>query len=310
MGQIMLEPVTEAEAGLRVDQFLARRFAHMSGAKAKQEAQKEHVWVNGVIAKKGVRLSIGDQVSLARLPEATEFDVRPDPKQELVVAYEDDWMVVVDKAAGVPCHPLRDGETGTVANGLVARYPEMNCVGYGPREPGLVHRIDVQTSGLVLAARDAETFSFLTNELKRGAIDKRYLAICVGMVKAPQRIELPIDARGGKRVRVISTEAASPHAKEAITEVLTACPVPRGHGIEEGSVIEARAHFARRHQIRVHLAAIGHPLLGDAQYGGPPWPGQSRHALHASRLSFEHPRLRVAVEVVSPRPSEFGRAGI
>jgi 23S rRNA pseudouridine1911/1915/1917 synthase len=228
--------------------------------------------------KKSYTVSAGDWVTLESLPGAADFYAAPDPDLALEVLVENEGYVVVDKPSGVPSHPLKDDELGTVAGALVARYPEMRDVGYSKREPGILHRLDKDTSGVMLAARDQETFDGLRKQLQAGEIEKRYLARCQGIVPAPIIIDTPIanDPRDRRKVRACTDprEIKRLRAQPARTEVLTSTPAPHG------SLVEVRANNARRHQIRAHLASIGHPLLGDPLYGGPPLEQQG-HLLHA-----------------------------
>ena len=267
------------EVGERLDVFLARRVPELSRARAKALIETGEARVDGRRVKKSYALAAGDRVTLESLPRPPDFHATPDPSLELEVVLETDSYVVVDKPAGVASHPLREGELGTLAGALVARYPEMRGVGYRNREPGILHRLDTGTSGLMLAARDRRTFDRLRRMLRAGEIEKRYLARCVGVVPAPIVIDTPIatDPRDRRKVRVCTDarEVKRLGAQAARTEVLRSTPS------EQGSLVELRADNARRHQIRVHLASIGHPLLGDSLYGGPPL---DHHLLHASFL--------------------------
>ncbi len=267
------------EAGERLDVFLARRVPELSRARAKALIEKGEARVDGRRVKKSYALSAGDRVTLERLPGPADFHAAPDPSLALEVLLETDSYVVVDKPAGIPSHPLREDELATLAGALVARYPEMRGVGYRKREPGILHRLDTGTSGLMLAARDQQTFDRLRRMLQAGEIEKRYLARCIGVVPAPIVIETPIatDPHDHRKVRVCTDprELKRLGAQAAKTEVLSSTPA------EQGSLVELRANNARRHQIRVHLASIGHPLLGDSLYGAPPL---DHHLLHASSL--------------------------
>ncbi|MDH3653258.1 MAG: RluA family pseudouridine synthase [Myxococcales bacterium] len=266
-------------AGERLDVFLARRIPELSRARAKVLIETGEVRVDGRRVKKSYSLVVGDRVTLDNLPSPADFHAAPDPGLALEVLLETDSYVVVDKPAGVPSHPLREGELGTLAGALVARYPEMRGVGYRKREPGILHRLDTGTSGLMLAARDQQTFDQLRRMLQAGEIEKKYLARCVGVVPAPIVIDTPIaaDPRDRRKVQVCTDprELKRLGAQAARTEVLSSTPA------EQGSLVEIRANNARRHQIRVHLASIGHPLLGDSLYGAPPL---DHHHLHASSL--------------------------
>lgn len=284
--------------GERLDRALVR-LAGVSRAQAKRLTEAGEVRVDGRRAPKGARVHTGQTLALTEEPEPADFDAQPEPDAPLEVRYEDAHVVIVDKPPGQPSHPLRARELGTLANALVARYPEMAGVGYRRREPGLVHRLDTGTSGLLLCARDAATFARLRDALRAGTIDKRYRALCAGDVRAPQVVDQPIVHR---TQRLMGTSDAL-DALDARTEILTSEPATVV-GVA-GSVIEVRATHARRHQVRVHLAAIGHPLLGDVDYGGPELAGLGRHALHASRLSFEGPAGPIDVE--APWPDDLSR---
>lgn len=270
--------------GSRVDVFLVRRVPHMSRAKAKALAAKGKVRVDGHRVPKGHRVSEGELVSLAELPPPTDFDPAPNADLPLTIVHEDEHLVVVDKAPDLPCHPLRPEERETVVNGLIARYPEMAGIGHAKREAGLLHRLDNDTSGLLLAARDRETFERLSADLAERRVDKRYTALCRGFVHAPAFIDWPIahDKADRRRMQVCERpeEADRMGARPASTEVLKADLVGSG----SFSLVEVRAKSARRHQVRAHLASLGHPLAGDVLYGGPPLDGLDRHFLHASRI--------------------------
>ena len=283
------------DAGERLDIVLARRVPGLSRSRVKALFEAGEVRVNRRRAKKSDLVAAGDRVTLESLPGPTDFYATPDPALDIDVILEREGYVVVDKPAGVPSHPLREGEIGTVAGALVARYPEMRGVGYSDREPGILHRLDSDTSGLILAARDQETFDALRQQLQAGKIEKRYIARCVGIVTAPQVIDTPIasDPRDRRKVRVCydAREVKRLRAQPARTEVL------RSELDTDGSRVEVRANNARRHQVRVHLASIGHPLLGDTLYGGPTLPDVDRHLLRASYLSFTDPQRLLSTTV-------------
>lgn len=285
------------EEGLRLDVVLVRRVPAMSRKKARDMVEGGEVRVNDRPTRKGGRLVKGDRVTLAREPSRSEFAARPDESMDLQVVHEDEYLVIIDKPAGVPSHPLREDELGTVASALVARYPEMALVGYAAREPGILHRLDTDTSGLMMAARDEETFSRLRSDLRALRIDKRYRALVEGDIE-PRPIDRPIAPVPGdsRRVRVGDHEGARP-ARTEITGVR-----PHGRTFRE---IEVSARAATRHQIRVHLASIERPLAGDVLYGGPVVPGLTRHFLHASEIQLVHPRTHVKQVWRSALPPEL-----
>jgi 23S rRNA pseudouridine1911/1915/1917 synthase len=283
MAAVELE-IGEEAAGERLDGWLSKSVPELSRSRAKALIEAGEVFVNGRRAKKSRLLKPGDRVTLGRLPRSIDFHAAADRDLDIEILLETEGYVVVDKPAGVPSHPLEEGEIGTLAGALVARYPEMRGVGYRNREPGILHRLDTDTSGLMLAARDRKTFDALRRQLHEGAIEKRYLARCVGNVSAPMLIDTPIanDPRDRRKVRACKDprEVKRLNARPASTEVLKS--VPALHG----SLVEVRANSARRHQIRVHLASVGHPLLGDTLYGGPRLGEPGHHLLHACSLSI------------------------
>jgi 23S rRNA pseudouridine1911/1915/1917 synthase len=293
--------IGEDDAGERLDVVLARRVPELSRARAKALIEGGEVRVGERRVKKGYMVAAGDRVTLASLPAPVDFHASPDLGLAIEVLLERNGYVVVDKPAGIPSHPLRKGELGTLAGALVSRYPEMRGIGYRNREPGILHRLDTDTSGVMLAARDQATFQALRGQLQAAEIEKKYLARCVGVVAAPLVIDSPIanDPRDRRKVRACldPREIKRLHAQPARTEVLTSTSA------EHGSLVELRANNARRHQIRAHLAFIGHPLLGDSLYGSPAVEGHDHHLLHALSLAFRDPETGEPVMVRSSTTS-------
>ena len=298
--------VGDEDAGARLDLVLVRRTPDMSRSTARLLTEEGKVRVNGRRARKGAVVEAGDVVTLAERPVPSAFAARPDPALPLRVLHEDAHLVVVDKDAGVPCHPLRPDELGTVANALVARYPEMAGVGYRAREPGLVHRIDTDTSGVLLAARDAETFEALREALREGTLAKGYVALVEGALGAPTTLAFPLATHPRDPRRVLACveerDAVRLRARDAITHVVEA------ETVGGFTRVRVEAPVAGRHQIRAHLAAAGHPLAGDRLYGGPAVSGLSRHFLHAASLRFTHPVTRREVRVEAPLPASLEAA--
>jgi 23S rRNA pseudouridine1911/1915/1917 synthase len=187
----------------------------------------------------------------------------------------------------MPSHPLKPGEKGTAANALVGRFPELAQVGPQPSEGGLVHRLDTDTSGLLLAARTDAAHAMLRAQFAARTVEKGYLALVAGEIHAGGEIALPLfhDPRDPRRMLAASDpEYAELHgARPAQT---TFAPVERRSGF---TLLDVGIATGVMHQIRAHLSFIGHPLAGDDLYGGPPLPGLDRHFLHAARLGFAHP---------------------
>jgi 23S rRNA pseudouridine1911/1915/1917 synthase len=209
--------------------------------------------------------------------------------------------LVVDKPAGLPTHGVDraadDEATDTLTHRLLARYPELRGVGYRDTEPGILHRLDNETSGLLIVARTAESFERLKVALKSGKLDKRYVALCAGAVTAPRVFEGYLVSVRRARVKVSST--AVPRSRAARTEVIDARP------LGDHTLVTLKVPHAGRHQIRAQLAAAGHPLVGDELYAGPKVDGLTRHFLHASELHFAHPITGEPLALRAPLPPEL-----
>jgi 23S rRNA pseudouridine1911/1915/1917 synthase len=246
----------------------------------------------------------GDVVEVDVGPGDAAGGAVPEPDAALDVLLERDDVVVVDKPAGQPTAPLDPGERGTLANALVARYPEMAGVGFSAREPGLCHRLDTETSGCVLAARGEEAFETLTRALKEGRLDKRYLLLCAAAdLPETGTIDIPLAPHPKDRRRVYPCVHPRDVARYAPRAAITTYRTVRVQG--DLALVEASAPKAARHQIRAHFAAIGHPLAGDALYGGPAAPGLTRHALHAQAITWGGDAVVPAFAVRSPLPADL-----
>jgi 23S rRNA pseudouridine1911/1915/1917 synthase len=283
--------------GARLDVFLRDHLAGLGRAAIRRLIGDGRVLLDARRATGRERVRAGQRVLVRGDVSAAAL---PDPSAPLELAYEDGACVVANKPAGMPCHPLAPGELGTLASALVARFPEMANFGYSAREPGIVHRLDTDTSGLVLAARTRPAFDALRAQLEAGAIDKRYLALCRG-VPAAEHVGVPLHAAlsaRGPRVHVTLDRDLARSDTQAITTTIVR--VLSTHAGEAFALLEVKAERARRHQVRAHLAALGHPLAGDALYGGPSVPELAHHFLHAAELAFEHPDTRSSVRATAP----------
>jgi 23S rRNA pseudouridine1911/1915/1917 synthase len=277
----------------RIDKLLARLVPGLGRAEVSRLCSEgKVVLVRGERRRRVRKAELtqpGDVIELERESAAAGADATV----ALDVLLETAEVVVIDKPAGLASAAIRGGELGTAASGLVARYPEMAGVGFSPREPGLCHRLDTATSGLLLAARTPEAFDELTAAIRASQLDKRYLLVCL---RAPLSAEGEIDlalASAGARV-VVSDEGRPARTRYRVL---------REHrGL---ALVEASAPRAQRHQIRVHFAAIGAPLAGDGQYGGDTSRLPHRHALHASRIAYAGGARVPAFDVSSPLPAEL-----
>lgn len=289
--------VSADRAGNRLERLVIDAVS-CTRSEARALFERGDVRLNGRRVKKGARVAAGDEVEV-RLPEAW---VVADKEQPLALRLERDDLVVISKAAGVPSAPLAPGERGTIANALVARYPEMREFGYAEREPGLVHRLDTQTSGLLLAARNRATFDALVRALQKGELSKQYLAVVQNRsaLEDQGRIEASLEPDPERRGRVIVARDDARYHRFCVTEYRV---VSRGARF---ALLELTASPAFRHQIRAHLASLGHPIIGDALYGGEAHPALgARHALHASMLGYSGDDAVPGFSVNDPAPPEF-----
>jgi 23S rRNA pseudouridine1911/1915/1917 synthase len=281
--------VPEASAGERVDRFVAALPGVGSRAAAERLVAAGAVLVDGAAVSKSHRLAGGEEVRV-------DVDAVPqpaaEPAPELRIAYEDGHLLVVDKPAGLVVHPGAGHATGTLADGR----GRLGATGGDPGRPGIVHRLDRDTSGLLVVARTEQAYEGLRALVRRHALEREYLALVRGRPRSRTgRIEAPIgrDRRDPTR-RSLDSDAP----KDAVTHFEVAELLP-AHAL-----LRVRLETGRTHQIRVHLAAIGLPVAGDPVYGTPE-PGLRRQFLHAARLAFTHPVTGSRVDVASPLPADL-----
>jgi 23S rRNA pseudouridine1911/1915/1917 synthase len=241
----------------------------------------------------------GQQLDIELPSSPTDDSIRPDPSVELNVVYSDDDVVVINKPAGLVVHPGSGHFTGTLVHGLLARFPETASVGE-PHRPGIVHRLDRGTSGLLVVARSARAYRSLVAQLAAHTAGRTYLAIVFGVPESRVGV---VDAPVGRSTRDRTRMAVRPEGKAARTryEVLREFRHPAA-----SALVECQLETGRTHQIRVHLSAIGNPVVGDPQYkGGRASIHAPRPMLHAARLAFEHPGTGERVEFEAPLPSDM-----
>lgn len=272
--------VVSSEVGQRLDRLVAHRLG-LGRRRVGELFAEGAIQVQGRPAVKGALARADQEVTIRFVPDEGPL---AEPDAPLDIRLETAHVVVVDKPAGQPTASLHPGERGTLAGALLGHYPEMRDVGYGKREPGLVHRLDTGTSGLVVAARSASAFSTLRAALTRGTLEKRYLAIVrTGNLAASGELTswLAPEHRTSARVVVAASAKGLRGARHAST---------RWRVVRSGSdwqLLEVVAPRAYRHQVRVHLAALGFPIAGDPLYGGVAVDRLgSRHALHASHVAW------------------------
>jgi 23S rRNA pseudouridine1911/1915/1917 synthase len=261
------------------------------------------VRVDGKRAKKGDRVRAGAEIVAELSGDAAT--ALPQPELPLVVLLEEAAFVVLDKPAGMPTHPLDEAEQGTLANALAARYPECAAASDDPRECGLAHRLDVETSGAIVAARSAQAFRALRASFTGRAVEKRYLALVGGAPGEGGEIEIPIAHHPKNPRKMIACALPEDADRLKARPALTRYRVIERLG--DCALVEVEIPTGVMHQIRVHLSAIGAPVAGDALYGGAPVAGLTRQFLHAARLAFPRPLASGRVEVESPLPEELRR---
>ncbi|HVR70499.1 MAG TPA: RluA family pseudouridine synthase [Vicinamibacteria bacterium] len=300
--------VEAGEAGERLDRWLAVKLPALSRARLQALIEKGAVRVDGGSARASSRVKVGQSVEVTVPPPAA---AEPQPEDiPLRVLHEDSRLLVVDKPAGLVVHPGAGTAAGTLVNALLHRVKDLSGIG-GVLRPGIVHRLDRGTSGLLVVAKDDATHRDLARQFAARGVEKEYLAVVLGR---PRRATGTIDAAIGRdpvhrqRMSVLAPRGRAARTSYAVAEAL-----------EGVALLHVRIHTGRTHQIRVHLASIGHPVLGDAVYGGRRLPasagarlrealaGLDRPALHAARLAFTHPATGQRVSFESPLPGDLVR---
>ncbi|GAB4118216.1 MAG: RluA family pseudouridine synthase [Rubrivivax sp.] len=288
-------PVNAEEHGQRLDKVLALRVPEFSRTWLQALVERGHVRLDGTVARVAARrLRAGQRLEVDLVPTAESLAYRP---QAMAIAalWEDEHLLVLDKPAGLVVHPAAGHWQGTLLNGLLARHPGAAAL---PRA-GIVHRLDKDTSGVMVVGKTLEAVTGLSRAIAERSVQRRYLALAHGAVaEAAFTVEAPIGRDPASRVRMAVVAGGKP----ARTDV-------ERLAVKEGiSALRCALHTGRTHQIRVHLACRGHPLVADALYGGRPALDLQRQALHAVRLSFRHPVTGEPVAVRCVPPADFGAA--
>ena len=291
----MTFPVPSTLAGERVDRAVAL-LTGWSRADVAVLIEAGAVRVGGQPVAKSRRLAEGEEVEVEGEPEA---DAPPKPEPvDFPIVHADDDLVVLVKPAGLVVHPGAGHEEGTLASGLLHRFPEIASVG-DPMRPGIVHRLDRDTSGLMVVARSTRAYDVLVESLAAREIERRYLALAWGRFDAKRgTIDAPIGRSATRRTRMAVREAGK--------EARTGYEVMEQYEHPVCALLECKLETGRTHQIRVHLAAIGHPIVGDGTYGGDRNPLQpGRPFLHAHALALVHPVTGERLEFTDPLPPEL-----
>ena len=315
---MVLDAGPEAQ-GERLDQFVVKRFAETSRSLVQEWIRAGRVRVDGEVECKASRRLRGGETLEVDPAERPPLKAEPEAI-DIAIVYEDDHLAVVDKAAGMNVHAGAGSASGTLVNALLHHLTSLSGSSGGMR-PGIVHRLDRYTTGLLVVAKHDAAHRHLQAQFQNRQVDKRYWAAVEGQVPAnphddPKllrhgrpvmrngvwwlRIEMPI--RRDKRNRV--KMAVAQNGREAVSDVR------RLRGSDRFGLAEVRIHTGRTHQVRVHLASAGHPVVGDTIYGArkalPELPHLDRYLLHARSLEFEHPDTGARVRFEAPLPTDFG----
>ncbi len=293
--------IEEEQIGQRLDRYLTSQLEHLSRTAVQQLISDELVMVNDRPSKAGYVLRLHDDVCVLQThPLVQESSAKPQDLP-LDVIYEDSDLLIINKAAGMVVHPAPGHHEDTLVNALLARYPELQVVGDDTR-PGLVHRLDRDTSGLMIVARNARALTALGEQMKRHEIIKRYVALVEGVVSLDQgSIDAPIgrDRRNRQQmaITVVQSRAARTHFRVI-------------QRFAHHTLLLLQLETGRTHQIRVHLKAIGYPVVGDPVYGSGSTAFRKRfhlerQFLHASQLKFTHPTTGEVLEFEAPLPSDL-----
>ncbi|MBP5294029.1 MAG: RluA family pseudouridine synthase [Clostridia bacterium] len=297
---------TKAEAGLRADAGIAA-LCQMSRNALVKLIEEERVFVNGSVPNKKSLLSEGDSIRLL-LSEVRDDRARPEDIP-LDIVYEDDDIIVINKPSGMVVHPAAGHEEGTLVNALLHHCGDsLSGIG-GVKRPGIVHRIDKETSGLLVAAKNDFAHQALSNDLKVHAVSRTYTALVIGHLKERSgTIDAPIGRNPADRKKMAVIEDGIHKARNAVTHYNVIS------SLNDFDLVSCRLETGRTHQIRVHMAYLGHPILGDPLYGGAKHPFVKAHkaifegqCLHAECLELTHPRTGEKMKFQCPLPPSFKR---
>ncbi|PYL78899.1 MAG: RluA family pseudouridine synthase [Verrucomicrobia bacterium] len=289
--------VTDDDAKLRLDQFLAKRLPEYSRSRIQQLIRGGFVRLNDQTTRPRRIVRRGDKISL-REPPVEKIDIRPEPIP-LDVLFEDEDIIVINKPAGLTVHPGAGQREHTLVNALLSHCVSLSGIG-GKERPGIVHRLDKETSGCLVVAKNDIAHRELSKQFAARTVEKIYLALVTGKLRKPAGvIEEKIGRHPVHRQRMRVTSLRGRTAK---TEYRVIC------SSEQASLIECRLHSGRTHQIRVHLHHLGHAVLGDKVYAARFAKNFPRQMLHAWKLGFHHPRTGELKNFEAPSPADFKQA--
>ena len=291
---------SENEHGLRLDAALVRLVTEFSRSYLQQLIERGLASLNGLnVSKAATKIKVGDKLTI-ELHETPQSQAFKPEYVDFEVVFEDEHLVVINKPAGLVVHPAPGNWTGTLLNGLLERDSSAQLL---PRA-GIVHRLDKDTSGLMVVARTRSTMDALVKKIADREVHRQYLALAhktwAGVKSLDVDESIGRDPRNRLRMAVVSLDKQTGKTAKTSFEVLQNC--------EQGCLVKCRLHTGRTHQIRVHMAFLGHPLVSDTVYGGSLAAGMHRQALHAERLEFEHPITGQLMRFEAPLPTDFVQA--
>lgn len=288
--------VEQEEAGIRIDRYLSHRLKDLSRSYLQKLLKEEAVLAGGRAVKANYKVSAGESIEL-EIPEAVEPEIEPE-QMDLDILYEDRDIILINKPKGMVVHPAAGHFNGTLVNGLMAHCQgELSGIN-GVMRPGIVHRIDMDTTGVLIVCKNDFAHSSIAEQLKVHSITRKYYAIVHGVLKTDSgTVNAPIGRHPVDRKKMSINEK---NGRDAVTHYQVL------ERFKQFTYVECQLETGRTHQIRVHMAGIGHPLLGDEVYGPSKCPFQLRgQTLHAGVLGIIHPRTGSYMEFSAPLPEYF-----
>ena len=270
--------VEEEFAGLRLDQAINRKYKDISRTQAQDMVKKGEIKVSGAMVKPGLKVKSGDKIEISFRSEELDTEIQA-TELNFPILYEDDDIIVINKPFGLVVHPGAGNEKVTVVSAVLS-HTTLSPIG-APDRPGVVHRLDKETSGIMVLAKNKEAHKNLADQFASHDLEKEYLAIIQGhIVNKKGRIQVAIERDPVHRQRMKATAVENGRMAISIFEVV--------EYLKNATLVRVKILTGRTHQIRVHMAFTGHPLLGDTTYGGRKF-GKDEHFLHSAKLSFKHP---------------------
>jgi 23S rRNA pseudouridine1911/1915/1917 synthase len=296
--------VEAKNAGQRLDAYVIDCIPTTSRSLAIQAIEKRWLMVNGRWEKKGYKLNRGDIVSIEQLLEKSDWKACPNPNIRIPLIHEETTFLVINKPMGLPVHPIDPSETDTVINGLLAVYPELAAVGPNPLFPAIVHRLDSETSGVMLVARNQKTYDHFRRQFREKRVNKKYIALVCGMMSKGGHLEHRLIHSASGSHRILIAEESEQKAMIAITDYSVR------ENFSHHTLLDVIIRTGVTHQIRCQLAHIGHPLAGDSLYGSKEADAEyeGRMYLHAAEISFPDPATGSVRVFTADLPDDLQKA--